>query len=478
MKNATQTQVTPLGAFGSRHHGRPGLATRLVSAICVIAILQMHWVGLLQGDGIVPDANASNFISNSMVVLVVPAKKRDTSKSAALERLLSRQARRLEQVRSYDLSPVLGRAEEKQATKLVEEALRALLLRTPKRATERLALAKKLLDKQPAAGGPRLWARLFKALGLVALSRNQLVPARDMMLRSVTLFPNQAEEEYVAYGVRARELFKAVLKARAAAPTGDLQVGSKATGAEVWLDGIARGTAPMKLEDLPAGDHRLLLRRSGFGAVRQFIKVLPGKTVTVDQALAPASFQRDLRSGRKVLTVNFNQPSVIEDRIRELRNELGTDQILVVRAGFPKGKTLLKGYFLGSDGAFKKVKVALTRDQTYMDKAAEFLATTTGAKLTADASKQPLDQRKSVVVASKERASTTASSYIDPNAPLFEEAKGNEESLTSKWYFWAGVGGGVALVGLVAVLLASGDEDGPGFATGKVKINLHKASAK
>ncbi len=451
------------------------MTTRVVSALCVVALLQVQWAGLLRGDGLIAEAQAAGFISNSMVVLVVPANTKEATKAAALERLLSFQSRRLEQVRSYNLSPIPGQEEETQAEKLVEEALRALLLRTPKRATERLAAAKKLLDKQPAAGGPRLWARLFKALGLVALSRNQLVPARDMLLRSLTLFPRQAEEEYVAYGARSLELFKAVLKVRESAPTGDLQIGDKAAGAEVWLDGVARGAAPLKLEEVPAGDHRLMLRRSGFDAVRQFVKVLPGQTVTVDAALAPASFQRDLLSGRKVLAANFNQPSVIEDRIRELRNELGTDQILVVRASFPKDQTQLKGYFLGSDGAFKKVKVALVRDQTYMDKAAEFMAATSGAKLTADASKRPLDQRKSVVVASKERAST-ASSYIDPNAPLFEEAKTDEDPLTGKWYFWAGVGGGVVAIGLVAWLLASGTEDVSAGATGKVKINLHKAS--
>ncbi|MCO4760556.1 MAG: PEGA domain-containing protein [Myxococcales bacterium] len=455
--------------------GGPGLVTRLVSAVCVIALLQVQWAGLLTGEGLVQRAEAAGFISNSIVVLVVPAKRKEATKAAALERLLTRQVRRLEQVGAYNLSPIPGHEQQAKANKLVEEALRALLLRTPKRAMERLAAAKKLLDAQPAAGGPRLWARLFKALGLVALSRNQLVPARDLLLRSLTLYPKQAEEEYVAYGANARELFLAVQKVRAAAPTGDLAV-TKAVGpVEVWIDGVARGTAPLKLEDVPAGDHRVMLRRSGYGALRQFIKVLPGKTVTLDTPLKKASFHRDLTNGRKVLTANFNQPSVIEDRIRELRNELGTDQVLVIRAQFPKGSTQLKGYFLGADGAFKKVKAALPRDADYMEKAAEFLSVTSGAKLLADPDKRPLDQRKSVVVAAKKRASAAAT-YIDPNAPLFEDGQSEEAALTSKWYFWAGVGGGVVLIGVVAALIAGGDSEGAGYATGTVKINMNKAS--
>ncbi len=463
-----QAQTSALRDF------RRGPWRRAAGLLCAIALVQLHLPAAFMGGDLVAPASATTYVSNSMVVLVLPAKKGEATKAAALERLLGRQVRRLEQVRAFNLSPVPGAEDAEKAAKLVEEALRALLVRTPKRATERLAAAKKLLDKDAGAGSQRLWARLFKALGLVALSRNQLVPARDMLLRSLTLFPKQTEEEYVAYGAQARELFKAVLKARASAPTGDLIIGSAAKGAEVWVDGIARGNAPTKLEELPAGDHRVMLRRSGYAAVRKFVRVLPGKAVTVDDKLKPASFHTDLVNGLKVLSSNFSQPSVVQDRIRELRNELGTDQILVLRASFPKGKTAMKGYFLAADGAFRKVKVDLPRDEHYMDKAAEFLATTAGAKLGSDPDKRPLDERKSVVVAAKKRASA-ADTYIDPNAQLFLDDKATEDKLTSKWWFWAAVGGGVAVVGTVVALLVSGGPEGPQGATGTVKVNLHKA---
>ncbi|MBP47381.1 MAG: hypothetical protein CMH53_05540 [Myxococcales bacterium] len=458
---------------------RPSPLQRSLAALCAVTLLQLHLPGALTGGHWIQPATASSYVSHSMVVLLVRGKGRSTSKNAiktaALERLFSRQLRRLEQVRSFELSPVAGGKIVAQVEKLVEEALRALLLRTPQRATERLRAVKALLDKTPSAGDARVWARMFKALGLVALARNQLVAARDLVLRSMTLFPSQTTAEYVAYGEQATLLFDTVLKARQVAPKGDLAIGKAANGAEVWLTGVSKGTAPTKLEDLPAGDHRLTLRRSGFNAIRRFVRVTPGKTVTVNDALKPASFQQDLDAGRKVLKVNFRQPSIVEDRIRELRNEIGTDQIMVLKASFPRGNTVLKGYVLLADGTFKKLKKTIKRDENYLDNAAQFLADSVGTKVTPDPEQQPLDERKSVVVATKNRASAT-DAYIDPNAQLFQEEKSAEIPLTKKWWFWAAIGGGVAVIGTVVGLLASGDAAGALGATGTVKINLNKAS--
>ena len=468
MSNTTFT-----GSRGRR--SRPSTLQRVLAGACAIALLQLHLPGVWGQGDLIQSAHAGGYVSNSMVVLVVDGKGRDKVKNSALERLLGRQLRRLEQVRAFELSPVNDGGVAPKVEKLVEEALRALLLRTPQRATDRLKRVKALLDKNPAAGDARLWARMFKALGLVALARNQLVAARDLVLRSTTLYPQQNSAEYVAYGQQAALLFEAVVKARAAAPKGDLFIGPGAKGAEVWLNGVSKGTAPTKLEDLPAGDHRLTLRRSGFNAIRKFVRVAPGKTVKVNDTLTPASFQEDLQAGRKVLKANFGQPSVVEDRIRELRNEVGTDQIMVLRASFPRGATALKGYVLLADGTFKKIKKSIKRDENYLDTAAQFLAESIGSKVTPDPEAQPLDERKSVVVATKNRESA-AETYIDPNANLFQEEKSTEEPLTKKWWFWAAVGGGVAVIGTVVGLLASGDAAGALGATGTVKINLNKAS--
>jgi hypothetical protein len=415
-------------------------------------------------------------MANSMTVLVVPAKAKEADQAAALERVLARAAGRLELTRAFELSPVDGAADEPKVAELVEQALRALLLRTPKRASERLAAAKAVLDAKPMVGDVRLHARFAKALGLVALQAGQLIPAREQFTRSVLLYSKQSEAEYVAYGAVAAELFKAVQAAVAALPSGDLVVGKRAEGAEVWVDGVYRGVAPMRVEDLPQGEHRLALRRAGWNADRRFVAVQGGKQTEVDVELGGASFRDDLANGRQVVAANFGQPSVVEDRIRELRNQIGVDQILVVRAVFGAKETKLSGYFLGSDGVFKRVKGALVKDENYLERAARFVAEAAAAPLLPDPELAPLDQRKSVVVAAQTKTSAAASAYIDPNAPLFQEKKDQEEALTSKWWFWTAIGGGAAVIGVVGFLLASDSADAAQGATGTVRLNLNKAS--
>lgn len=451
------------------------LPGRLTSLLVIVALVQLQWSAILHDGSLFASASAQG-MANSMTVIVVPAKVKEDDLATALERILGAATERLEMVRSFQLSPLPGIEEEEQANRLVEESLRALLLRTPKRAMERLAAAQALLDKEPAAGDTRMYARLFKAQSLVALSRNDLVPARDALTRSVVLFPKQAEEEYVAYGTQAVELYKTVQATIAAAPTGDLVVGKKCTGAEIYVDGVYRGRAPSKVEDLVAGDHRVTLRDAGNNADRRFVRIEAGKATEHDVELKPSSFRDDLASGRQVVAANFGQPSVVEDRIRELRNQIGVDQIMVVRATFAKDKTSLSGYFLGSDGVFKKVNGDLLKNEDYFEAAARFVAEAAGGKLEADPSKTALDQRKSVVEATQTQTTEAARKYIDPNEEMFADKKGGEDSLTSKWWFWAAIGGGAAILGGLGAFLASGEADAAQGATGTVQVKLHKAS--
>jgi hypothetical protein len=455
----------------------PSLTKRLTATLCVIALFQLEIGALMiQGD-LIQAAHAQGIGTNTMAVLIVPPNRRKQVQASELERLMSRFVLRLERVVGFQLSPSAGAEEERRATELVEEALRALLLRTPKRARERLVAAKALLDKAPTAGNTRLWARFYKAQSLAALAANKLVNARDLLVKSVTLYPAQTDAEYIAYGATSRQLFKTVVQTVDSLQVGDLRVTGRATkGAEVWVDGVYKGRAPTMVADLKQGEHRLAIRLTGKQAVRQMIDVKASAVTKVKPKLVASPFAHDLQQGRAVLLANFNQPSVIEDRIRELRNEIGTDMILVVRARFQRDATALKGYFLDADGTVKKVKAEIKKDENYLDNLGSFVSTSAGTKLLSDPTARPLDQRKSVVVASKTRTSGTTSAYIDPNAPLFEEDKKDEDRLTAKWWFWAAVGGGAVLLGGLGYLAASGEEIKSVGATGTLDINIHKTT--
>ncbi|MGI8672972.1 MAG: PEGA domain-containing protein [Luteitalea sp.] len=67
----------------------------------------------------------------------------------------------------------------------------------------------------------------------------------------------------------------------AANATGSLQVTSTPTGAEVLVRGVAKGKAPLLLEDLPAGPQPITLRGES-GTVTVTATVRPGETIQLD----------------------------------------------------------------------------------------------------------------------------------------------------------------------------------------------------
>ena len=445
-----------------------------VRALAQARSVSIDWMARSVSIDWMAQAQAQAAVNSTLAVLVIPVQRKNADDAEALERLLSDAVHRLDAVRLYDLSPVPGAEAGQQAAGLVEEALRALLLRTPKRAQERLAAAIQLLADNPMAGDERLYARLYKAQGLTWLANNEVVRGRDGVQKSLVMFPGQTAEEYAAYGSIALELFDNVKAGMAEAPTGDFKVVIKGGKADIWVDGVHRGNGLVSVPDLVVGTHRVSVKASGMVAERRFVDVTAGKTVVAEFDLKPATFGTDLDQGRNVLVANFSQPSVVEDRIRELRNQLGADQMMVVRPKLNKKNTEMTGYFLGADGSFKKVDVVLDKDEKYLDKMAEFVSAAVGSKLLPDPNSQPLDQRQSVVQTGAAR--TADNTALDMSKPIFDEDKTTEEPITKKWWFWALVAGGAGAVGGGLYLLLGGEGPPPLGATGTIKVNLYKAS--
>lgn len=456
---------------------RRPLLRSTVAFLCAIAVVHVQWGSGLRDGQWLAQAQAQTAVNSTLAVVCVPQSKKTADEAEQIERLLSDATQRLDSVRLFDLSPVPNAEAGVKAAEQVEEALRALLLRTPKRAQERVSSAVALLADAPMAGDPRLFARLFKAQGLTWLAGNELVKARDALLKSLVMFPGQTAPEYAAYGTASRELFESTRNALANQPTGDLRVTGRGGRGDIWIDGIFRGTGTATVSDVPAGNHRISVRASGFVTERRFVDVTANKMTSAEFDLKPAVFGPELEQGRTVLMANFAQPGVVEDRMRELRNQLGADQMLVIRPKLAKKTTELTGYFLAADGTFRKVDLTVDKDAAYLDKIAEFVATTVGSKLLPDPSTQPLDLRQSVVKTSGANAGAAAQGgYIDPNAPLFDEPDTKKVPLTRKWWFWTAVVGGAALVGGGLFLLSRGTTDKAAGATGDLKLNLHYLS--
>jgi hypothetical protein len=62
--------------------------------------------------------------------------------------------------------------------------------------------------------------------------------------------------------------------------TGGLEIRSEPSGARVVVDGQARGTTPMTIRDLPAGEHTVVLE-AGSRKVQQSVRIEAGTTARV-----------------------------------------------------------------------------------------------------------------------------------------------------------------------------------------------------
>jgi hypothetical protein len=85
---------------------------------------------------------------------------------------------------------------------------------------------------------------------------------------------------------RVRKIFDAVLRTWANPPMGQLTVYSTSGAAEVWVDGIPRGAAPLTLE-VPAGRHLVRVYREGFRAWGGAVEVKKAQEATAQAALKP-----------------------------------------------------------------------------------------------------------------------------------------------------------------------------------------------
>ncbi|MSQ84089.1 MAG: hypothetical protein EXR77_14600 [Myxococcales bacterium] len=459
-------------------------AKTLVATLTALTIADpIAWLTLTTNGQWTRTAQAQAGVNSTLAVIVVAPQKKAGEDAEAVERLLAEGAARLDVVRLFPLSPIsqvegTGTDTEAAVAELVENALRALLLRTPKQAQERIGAAVAKLTYQPMAGDERLFARLYKAQSLALLATGDLVPARDALLKSLVLVPTQTEEEYAAYGGQSKELFNAVKQMVTKGATGDFKIAVRGGKADIWIDGQWRGAGTAQANSLPVGVHRITVRQSGMFGERRFVEVVAGKSTAVEFDLKPAPFGPDLEQGRAVLATNFKQPSVVEDRMRELRNQLGADQMLVVRQASDKKATKLDGYFLSADGTFRKAEGSCEKDANYFEHLGEFLAEIAGAKLGPDPQAAALDLRQSAVVTTGGRKAGDAAAS-DPNAPLFpdDDDKKKQKAITSQWWFWTAVVAGAGLIGGGLYALTRDTGGVAAGAVGTVEVKLSKASA-
>ena len=72
---------------------------------------------------------------------------------------------------------------------------------------------------------------------------------------------------------------------------GQLQIRTEPAGARVTVDGVARGTSPMTVADLPAGEHTVLFE-SDLGSMKQTVTIESGATASLVVPLSAAALSQ------------------------------------------------------------------------------------------------------------------------------------------------------------------------------------------
>ena len=118
-------------------------------------------------------------------------------------------------------------------------------------------------------------------------------------------------------------------------PTGHLHVSSEPAGAKVLVDGTARGTTPLTLDDMAVGAHTVVLQ-SAAGSVRRSVTVGADETADVAETIFAgwltllSPFQLEISEGARAIRLDDRNQVMLKPGPHELRLQnraLGFDEM-------------------------------------------------------------------------------------------------------------------------------------------------------
>jgi len=153
--------------------------------------------------------------------------------------------------------------------------------------------------------------------------------ARGAFERALTISP-RATLKGGGFPPTVMSLFDEARDLAGGAQLADLSIYANPAAAEVYVDGIFRGSAPLTIERLAAGRHVVRVYRAGYASYGRLVELLPGAEETLQAALKPtpqaAQFESLLRRAG---------PEAAQDGMGAASQELGAwlkvDQLMVVQ---------------------------------------------------------------------------------------------------------------------------------------------------
>jgi hypothetical protein len=179
-----------------------------------------------------------------------------------------------------------------------------------------------LLDVTP-------YLRALQLLGATHALKADRTAARSAFARAL-LVDRRATLEGSGFPPTVLELYEEARAQVGEAPPSTLSVYANPAAAEVYVDGVFRGSAPLTIDRLPAGRHLVRVYRAGYLSFGKVVELVPGSEETLQAALKPtaqaAQFEGLLRRAG---------PEAAQDAMGGATKELGAwfkvDQLMLVQ---------------------------------------------------------------------------------------------------------------------------------------------------
>lgn len=197
------------------------------------------------------------------------------------------------------------------------------------------------------------------------------------------------------------------------AAKGDLfvKVAANLAGSILSIDGKEVGALPLPPQNIPSGEHTITVKRPGYAAFVKKVLVPGGKSVDVEAKLTAVSAVLSVTSDVPGAQVLLNGRSIGTVPLNEVEVPPGPAEIAVIKDGFKE----------------ESQKINFVAGKEY-----------------------PIVVKFNAVVAATVPSDRPVETKLTPNVgspnPVTGVSVAPAEPITSKWYFWAGIGVGVAAV--------------------------------
>jgi PEGA domain len=202
-----------------------------------------------------------------------------------------------------------------------------------------LAEAARIADLQADLPGAAAWnAEVQLALGVTAMQAGFSGLALDAFRRAATLDPSRRLLDAEA-SPAVVQAYAEVVREVALAPAGELEVRASVASARVYVDDLARGSAPVRLR-LTVGRHVLRVEAPGHRGYGAFIDVLEGARPPLLLQLSPTPSLDAARALEAAVTRGDYE--AVRTAMGALRNAgVSVEPVLVIEGATSSAKLLL-----------------------------------------------------------------------------------------------------------------------------------------